>query len=271
MKIAIQGQPASFHHSVAERFFGQDIDLVCCTTFRDVFLRVQSGEAAYGVAGIENSLYGSISEAYDLLLEYRFPIVGEAIEHVHQQLIGLNGANPEAITTVYSQVMALNQCRGWLSAHLPNAELVEHSDTADAVRHIVALGDPTAAAIASRRAAEYYGGSILAADIEDEKTNLTRFVIVQPDGQPVADANKATLVLTTSHQPGALYEALGVFNRHQVNLTRLESRPIRGERFRYQFFVDACCTAPTLQQISDELTAQDCAVTVLGQYRQADC
>lgn len=268
-RVAIQGQLGSFHHIVAERFFGSDVDVVCCDSFRDVFESLAQRQADYGVAGIENSLYGSIVETYDLLLKYRFPVVGEEIEHVHQQLIAAPGTKLQDITEVYSQVMALNQCRGWLEKHIPKAELVEYFDTADAVRHIIELDSPYAAAIASRRAAEIYGGTIIAPDIEDEKANLTRFVILQPDGNVAADANKASLVLTASHQPGALYRALGVFAAHDANLTKLESRPIRGERFRYQFFIDAECDAQTLAAIINELHDQHCETITLGHYLSA--
>lgn len=165
--------------------------------------------------------------------------------------------------------MALNQCRGWLETHLPQAELVEYHDTADAVRHVIELGSPYAAAIASRRAAEIYSGKIIAADIEDEKANMTRFVVLQPNGTPPFDANKVSLVLTLPHTPGSLYEALSVFNKYAVNLCKLESRPIRNEPFRYSFFIDAECDSTTLETIQREFTSRKYPVRLLGHYISA--
>lgn len=267
MRIAIQGQKGSFHDIVARRFFGEDQDIVCCETFDDLFEAIQKNRADRIVMAVENTLYGSIGANYDLLLKYRYPIIGEEIEHIHQQLITSPGTRLEDIREVYSHPVALTQCREWLEAHLPEAELVEHHDTAGAVLYIKELASPYAAAIAGSYAASLYDMPIAARDIEDEKMNLTRFVILDPHGVPPGDANKASLVLTTSHQPGALYTALGAFEKYSINLTKLESRPIRGERFRYQFFVDAECDSQQLSAVTSELAELECECTVLGHYR----
>lgn len=267
MKIAIQGQTGSFHDAVARRFFGEGIELVCCETFHELFVSLKTGKSDQAVCAIENSLYGSIADNYDLLLRYRFPIVGEAVEHVHQNLICLPGTTLTDITEVYSHPVAIDQCREWLENNLPDAEVIEHHDTAGAVEYVKSLDSPYAAAIAGKQAALLHDMPILVHDIEDETTNLTRFFVLDPHGKSVQNADKASLVLITSHAPGALYRALGVFAGRGVNLTKLESRPIRGEAFKYQFFVDAECDAPTLVTIITELNAQDCTVITLGHYR----
>ncbi|MGB3023708.1 MAG: prephenate dehydratase [Candidatus Saccharimonadales bacterium] len=269
MKIAIQGQAGSFHDAVARRHFGDDCELVCCETFHGVFEALAAATADKAVCAIENSLYGSIGDVYDLLLRYKFPIVGEEIKHIHQQLISAPSAKLSDIQEVYSHPVALNQCREWLETNLPRAELIEHHDTAGAVEYIKQQGSTHAAAIAGTQAAKLYDMHCIARDIEDEKTNLTRFVILDLSGTTPPNADKVSLVLTTSHAPGALYRALGVFNDRHVNLTKLQSRPIRGERFRYQFFIDAECDKPTFTIVTDELMAQGCTLRLLGHYPAA--
>ncbi len=270
LKIAIQGQPGSFHDAVARRYFGDAIELACCETFSDVFAAVSDGRADQAVCAVENSLYGSITDVYDLMLQYQFSVVGEEIEHIHQQLIAAHGVKLSDISEVYSHPVALNQCREWLEQTLPDAEIIEHHDTAGAVADVKLLDSPYAAAIAGRQAAQLHDMAIIVSDIEDEKTNFTRFFILDPTGTAPVNANKASLVLTTSHRPGALYAALGIFDAHGVNLTKLESRPIRGQRFRYQFFVDAECDAATLSAVIAGLQHQKCSVTILGHYHAAD-
>ncbi len=266
--VAIQGQIGSFHHTVTERWF-DDYELVCCDTFHDVFDAVATKKADQAVVAIENSLYGSIADVYDLLLRYKYPIVGELVEHIHLQLMAKTGVTLQDITEVYSHPVALNQCREWLEDNLPDAEIIEHHDTAGAVAYVKELDSPFTAAIAGSQASKLYDFPILARDIEDEKTNLTRFVVLDPDAPVVDSATKASLVLTTTHHPGALHEALGVFAAHNVNLSKLQSRPIRGQAFEYQFFIDAECDKDTLHTVSNTLQLLGCNVEILGHYRSS--
>ena len=264
-RIAIQGQAGSFHDDVARIYFpGREI--VPCDTFHAVFAALDSGSADAAIVAIENSLYGSIVDVYDLLLAHPYKITGEHVLHIHQQLIGIQGTKRADITEIYSHPVALNQCREWLETHLPDAELIEHHDTAGAVVYVKELASPYAAAIAGSRAAELYAMDTIDQDIEDEKTNLTRFVILDPDHAPV-HGDKASLVLTTTHHSGALYEALGVFAKHQANLTKLQSRPIRGERFNYQFFIDCEIDSEKLVMLSNDLKKIGCAVNLIGHYK----
>ena len=266
MNIAIQGDAGSFHDEAARKLYGNDISLVACESFRDVFAAVADGAAETGVVAVENSLYGSLHETYDMILKHKFPIIGEITLAIHQQLIGFPGATKSEITEVYSHPAALDQCRNYLEDHFPNADIVEYYDTAAAVEHIKQSGLLGAAAIASKRAAEIHNMQIIQSNIEDETANITRFVAITPLSKAIQGADKATLVLTTSHTPGALYEALGVFQRHSANLTKLESRPIRGEVFKYQFIIDVLASSSQLDQIQNELAAQNCAAQLLGHY-----
>jgi prephenate dehydratase len=267
-RVAIQGQIGSFHHTVTNRWF-PDYDLVCQDTFHGVFEALKAKQADQAVVAIENSLYGSIADVYDLLLKYKYPIVGELVEHIHLQLMAKDGVKLSDITEVYSHPVALNQCREWLEEHLPDVEIIEHHDTAGAVAYVSELDSPFTAAIAGTQASELYKIPILERDIEDEKTNLTRFVVLDPTAPgEIPGANKASLVITTTHHAGALYEALGVFAQHAVNLTKLQSRPIRGKKFQYQFFIDAECDATTLHKIQNDLSDLGCTVHTLGHYVQ---
>jgi prephenate dehydratase len=263
-QIAIQGQKGSFHDDVARHYFPES-DIVPCDTFHDVFAAMSTEKADIAIVAIENSLYGSIADVYDLLLAHDYKITSEHILHIHQQLIGIAGSQLSEITEVYSHPVALNQCREWLETHLPDAELIEHHDTAGAVAYVKELDSPYAAAIAGERAAELYEMFIIERDIEDEKTNLTRFVILDPS-QAIAHPDKASIVLTTKHHSGALYEALGVFAEHNANLTKLQSRPIRGEQFNYQFFIDCDIDAAGLASILSDLQELGCSVILLGHY-----
>lgn len=268
-RIAIQGQPGSFHHGVAVKFFESEIDIVCRETFASTFKALASDEADAIVTAVENSLYGTLHEVIDLVLRYDFPIIGEYTEHINQQLVGFAGTKLTDITEVYSHPAALDQCRDWLQSNLPDAEIIEHHDTAGAVQFVKESGNHHYAAIAGDTAAALYEMSVLAADIEDEKENFTRFFVLAKSAGDPATTNKASLLLTTTHESGALYRALGVFNEQHLNLTKLESRPIRGEAFHYQFFVDVECDSRQLERTTEQLDALGCDVRVLGQYHSS--
>lgn len=262
--IAIQGDQASFHDIVAHDYFG-DSRRVFCDTFVGTFEALADGRADYALVAIENSLYGSITEVYDLLLKYKFSIVGEAYLRVEQCLIGFPGTKLEEIEAVYSHPVALAQCDRFLETRLPEAARHETHDTAGSVAMIAEFDNPRLAAIASRQAAELYGLDVLEASIETNKENYTRFVVLGK--QPVQDGNKTSLIVTTGHQPGALHDALGVFARRSINLSKLQSRPIIGKAWHYMFHLDVDAAGPDVELAINELESQGCEVTVLGSYK----
>lgn len=267
MKIAIQGVAGSFHDQAVRQFYNiNDYELIACNTFEDVFKSVKNGTTEVGFVAIENSLYGSIHETYDMIIKYRANIVGEIQLPIHQQLIVLPNADLADIHTVMSHPAALDQCRSYIEKHLPNAKIIEHHDTAGAVYDISQGSDSTVAAIASEAAATLYGMKVLAKNIEDEPDNITRFIVISKKPLNDKSSNKASLILLTDHTPGSLYRALGVFNKHNVNLTKIESRHVRGQPYKYQFIVDAICSSDQLSQIMLELSKQNCIVTELGHY-----
>lgn len=268
-KVAIQGQVASFHDFAARQFFGGDIEIMGYETFAETCASLAAGQADQAVLAIENSLYGSLNETYDLLLRHKFWVHGEVYLQVHQYLIGLPGAKLADIQEVYSMPVALGQCDEFLDHHLPHAKRIEHHDTTGSVIDIKKWADPTKAAIAGRAAAEYYQLALLAEKIETHKQNYTRFMVLQRDSTAVAGADKTSLILVTDHRPGALVQALGAFAERGINLTKLQSRPIPGEAWHYLFYLDvnAGLQSPALQATLADLKTQNCQVTTLGTYR----
>lgn len=270
MNIAIQGELGSFHHSAAVKWYGNDITIIACETFSDVFRAVVNKQADAAICAIENSLYGSINEVYDLLLRHKIPIVGEIPERIHQCLIGIQPDIPlGSITQVHSHPVALAQCSAFLDNYLPNAERIENADTAGSVDLITQLGNKKYVAIASEFGAHRYGAKILKQNIQNHDMNYTRFLVLDSQTN-IKDANKASLVIRTNHQPGALYKALGVFADAGINLTKLQSRPIPGKVWRYMFYVDISIEDQKLDAIIKHLEAQKCMVTLLGLYKASE-
>lgn len=265
MKIAIQGQAGSFHADVAAQWYGSDSTLVPCTTFADVFDAYALGEADAMVVAVENTVYGSINEVYQLIESCGVPIVGEVKLPVAQQLIAQSGARPEDITEIYSHPVALAQCRDTLARLCPNAVLIEYFDTAGAVEYVASLDSPTVAAIASRNAAKLYGLPVLHPDVHDSNTNITRFLALDEKVTP-PDPNRSSIVVTTNHKPGALLEVLQVFADAGINLAKLQSQPIVGQPWKYKFFIVADTADLVLHEALKRIKKSDHQVTLLGEY-----
>lgn len=175
-KVAIQGEAASFHDVAARLLIGQNIVIVPCETFAEVFVCVLEGRADYGVVAVENSNFGVIHESQNLLEHEAVRQMGDVTMQIEQCLLGLPGASLDTISEIYSHFVALGQCRAYLDAHLPHAARIEHPDTAGSAAAIQTWHDPTKAAIASRAAGQLHGLTVLAASIETDKDNQTRFV-----------------------------------------------------------------------------------------------
>lgn len=269
--VAIQGQKGSFHDQAAKEFFGNSVAITPCETFKEVFTAVGGGKTEGGIVAIENSLYGSINPVYDLLLKTGCKVVGEVYLRIEHCLIGLDNADIGKITEVHSQLEALAQCEDYLDTNLPNAKRVEEHDTAASVEMVKEWGDPTKAAIASKRAADEYGMSILAKNVETNSANYTRFVVISKNGHETTAANKTSLVLTTKAdtKPGALFKALGAFAKRDINLTMLQSRPLIGKAWHYLFYVDleVSANSPEFEQTTKELEDLGFEVTLLGSYK----
>lgn len=237
-KIAFQGEPGAFSHAAAHALFPNDVALPC-TTFEDTLTAVQQGDADYGVVPVENSLYGRITDIYHLLPQSGLHITAEHFLRVEMNLLAVPGARLEDIEAVQSLSVALGQCRKFISRH--KFRTINAVDTAGSAREVAQKGDKSVAAIASRFAAEVYGLSILASNIEDAPHNTTRFLsVARAPEEPAAASGpvKTTFVFRVRNVPAALYKAMGGFATNGVNMTKLESYMLDGSFTATQFYAD---------------------------------
>jgi prephenate dehydratase len=273
MRVAFQGELGAFSEAAAIQLLGDRITTVPRATFDAAFKAVPEGAADALLVPVENSLAGSVVRVYDLLLESDLAIVAETILPIEHHLIGCPGATLQGLRSVASHPMALAQCERFFSSH-PGLKRVPAEDTAGSVREALARGDKSGAAIAGRRAAEHYLGVILAEDIQDNAENFTRFVLLIPEKEASAwlspEARKISLAMRLAHRPGALLASLEPFAKHSVNLLKIESRPIHGRPWEYQFFIDVeAADVARLDQGLAEVRSATSELRILGRYAAA--
>ncbi len=243
------------------------------TTFDAAFQAIAEGAADALLVPVENTLAGSVVRVYDLLLESKLEMCGETILPIEHQLMGMPGAKREDLKAVASHPMALAQCERFF-ANNPKLKRVPAEDTAGSVREMMEQGDKQFAAIAGRRAAGHYGAVILQENIQDNAENFTRFVLLLPPEQAElyrgADAKKISLAMRLAHKPGALLASLEPFANHGVNLLKIESRPIHGRPWEYQFYLDVEAEEPEhLELALNEIREATSELRVLGKYAAA--
>jgi prephenate dehydratase len=270
-RVAFQGERGAFSEEAAVKLLGEEIVLVPQPTFEATFAAVGDGLADYILTPIENTLAGSIHRAFDLLVESGLSIIGEVVIPICMNLIAPPGATFERISVVESHPVALAQCERFFSAY-PRLKKVAAEDTAGSVREVMRAGDPARAAIASRRAAEIYGGTILREHLEDDPQNYTRFLFLSTSSNGSAPANKLSLVFQTAHIPGALYQALEPFARRGINLMKIESRPVHGRPWEYQFYLDLRASSSDREAMEAiaELEKRAVNLRILGSYLSAE-
>jgi prephenate dehydratase len=273
-RIAFQGERGAFSEEAALKLAGPDAVLVPRPTFEAAFNAIDAGLADYILAPIENSLAGSVHRSFDLLVESDLHIIGEVIIPIVHNLIALPGSKIGDLTVIESHPVALAQCEQFFIAH-PSVKRVAAEDTAGSVRDMMKRGDPTRAAIGSRRAADIYGATILQEHLEDDRENYTRFLLLAPKSQPAendAVADKLSLVFELQHLPGALYHALAPFARLNINMLKIESRPIHGKPWQYRFHLDLQVSArdPQVPGAIAELEKLSAQFRILGSYKAAD-
>lgn len=271
MRVAFQGERGAFSEEAAVKLLGGEVRLVPLPTFEAAFGAIAKGAADYILAPIENSLAGPVHRSFDLLVESPLTIVGEVIIRIEHNLIGAPGGRLEEVAIVESHPVALAQCEEFFSAR-PFLKRIATGDTAGSVREIVQAGDRTRAAIASKRAAEIYGGQILREHLEDDPENYTRFLLLAPATEALPEkADKLSLVFRLAHLPGALYHALEPFARRNINLMKIESRPVRGLPWQYRFYLDLQATTrdPEVAGALAELEKLAVDVRILGSYISA--
>jgi prephenate dehydratase len=267
MRVAFQGEPGAYSEAAALEHLGPETATVPCETFDQVFAAAESGQVDCGLVPIENSLAGSIHRNYDLLLQHSLSIVGEHHLRVRHCLIGLPNAALSHVRTVISHPQALAQCEKYLRSQ-PGVKVEAAYDTAGSVKIVSERRDMALAAIASRRAAEVYGMAILAEGIEDDPANFTRFLAIAP--QPVVPTgdSKTSIVFTLRNLPGALFKALSVFALRDVDLTKIESRPLVGKPWEYLFYIDfaGSTSDPAATRALEHLGEYALTLRVLGSY-----
>jgi prephenate dehydratase len=272
ISVAYQGERGAFSEAAAVRLLGREIEPVPCTTFDDMFAAVEESSADCCIAPIENSLAGSIHRNYDLLLASRLIIGGETHLRIVHNLIATRDVPLESIRRVYSHPVALAQCTRFLRAN-PQMEAVPVHDTAGGVREVMDRGRDDEAGIASAEAAAIYGGHIVSPAVEDHAQNYTRFLLLTPHDRSIETREtarrwKTSLVFRVPNKPGSLHRALGAFAMFDIDLAKVESRPIEGRPWEYAFYVDVIGrdTEPDLTRALDNLRHMAEMVRVLGSY-----
>jgi prephenate dehydratase len=241
---SFQGEPGAFSEIAARQLLGDNVAVFPCQKFTDVFQSLESGKVQAAVVPIENSLHGSVHENYDHLLHHDLPIVGETNVRIVHNLIAPPGVTFRKLRKVYSHPVALNQCLRFFEQH-PELEKESFYDTAGSVKMLMEKSLSDSAGIASAAAAERYGARILRKSIEDDRQNFTRFFLLMKKPLPLAAPAgrakvkwKTSLVFTTRNVPGTLFRSLAAFALRDLNLIKIESRPLRGKPWEYLFYLD---------------------------------
>lgn len=273
-RIAIQGSLGSFHDIAAHQFFkDEQIQLICCATFEQVFENIKRDPTVIGMLAIENTIAGSLLHNYELLRDSDTTIVGEHKLHIEHSICCLPDDNWETIQEVHSHPVALMQCRMFLANH-PELKAVEAEDTAGSAEYIMRHQCHGWAAICNSSAARMYGLRVLQDQIEDNKHNFTRFLVVSSPHKadflrPLEASNKASLVFSLPHSEGSLSKVLTILSFYDINLTKIQSLPIIGREWEYLFYVDVTYENLTrYRQSIDAIIPLTKELKILGEYEQ---
>ncbi len=268
LRVAILGRPGTYSEAAAAEFFGDTVQSLFYSDFEGIFQAVTKGEAERGILPVENSLAGSIHRNYDLLLRHNLFIVGEIQIHIATQLIVLPGVTLDDVKKVYSHPQPLVQCDLSLSKLLPQAKRIPTHDTSGSVKMLKEQNITDGAALASERAANIYGMDILQYNMQDNTENYTRFVIVGQEAIIPAGEAKTTIVYSVDNVPGALFKSMAVFALRDIDLAKIESRPLQGKRWEYFFYLDfiGSCTEERCQNALNNLQEFTSYFKILGSY-----
>jgi len=269
--VAYQGEPGAFSEEAVYRTFHR-ADACPRATFEDVFSAVEEGRVERALVPIENAVFGSVRVNYDHLRTFGVTIVDELQLRISHHLMAPDGASVDDLKVVRSHTQALGQCRAWIRTHIPHVATEATPDTAGAARAVAEAGDPTVAAIASRRAAERYGLTVLADGLEDDSANFTRFLVIASENASTAPDDRphktSIAFVLEDNVPGALFKSLAVFALRELDLLKIESRPLVGHPGRYRFYldVDGAVTSDALARAMDHLREITSELQVLGSY-----
>ncbi len=265
--VAYLGPPATHTHLACFEYFGSSVQTQPKESIQEVFEAVEKRKASYGVVPIENSTEGSVNQTLDRLIESEVMICGEVMIQVSHHLLSRSGRS-EDIRKIASHPSALEQCRKWLRKNFPDVEVAEAASTAKAAQ--MAAEDSKTAAIASSLAAQLYGLKVVESRIEDYLSNYTRFLVIGLHTNPRTGRDKTSILFSISHAPGSLYQALKPFSEKGINLTKIESRPMKGKPWEYIFFVDVegHATDEAIREVMVELEQDARFLKLLGSYPQ---
>lgn len=267
VRIVFQGVEGAYSQAAMQKYFGKESNNFHVPTFRDALEAIEKGEADYAVLPIENSSAGAVDQVYDLLVKYENYIVGEVLLPIEHMLAGLKGAALEDIKTVYSHPQGLMQTARYLEEH-ENWQQISVANTALAAKKVLEEQDITQAAVCSEYAAEYYHLQILARKINFETDNSTRFIVVTNQKIFLKNAKKISICFEVPHESGSLYRLLAHFIYNNLNMTKIESRPVEGKGFAYRFFVDfdGNLTEPAVNNAIRGLREEALNLRILGNY-----
>lgn len=269
MRVSIQGERGSYHDMVAHHVFGNDFECTFRSSFGEVFEDTYKHRSDYGIIAIENSIVGSLHDNYDYLLQYDLRIHAERYLRISHNLLVAPGCRLRDVTEVRSHPIALRQCRQFLSKN-SKWKIVESSDTAGSCNEIISSNLKGVAAIASNVAADIYGMKILAESIETNKQNYTRFFIISSSARYQQNTNKTSIVFTAADQPGSLGRVFQLFSEMDVNISKIESRPVIGSVWQYYFYLDfeAGIYDESSKKILEKIHSYVNFVRILGSYKQ---
>lgn len=274
-RIAIQGEVGSFHDITAHHYFeGEQLQIICCATFEEVFENMKKDPTVIGIMAIENTIAGSLLHNYELLRESGVAVVGEHKTHISHCICCMPGQKMEDLKEVHSHPVALAQCYKYLSKH-PNLKMVEDEDTAGSAKNIAKNGTMGVAAICHADAAKLYGLEILENHIEDNPHNFTRFLVMTDPRKAdflraINEANKSSIVFSLPHEEGSLSQVLSILSFYKINLTKIQSLPIIGKEWEYLFYVDVTYDDITrYRQSIDAITPLTKDLIILGEYKAA--
>lgn len=273
-RIAIQGERGSFHDAASHCYFeGEEIELICCNTFEDVFEEMKKDSSAIAMVAIENTIAGSLLHNYELLRDSGMQIVGEHKLRISHSIMCLPDEDWSDIKEVNSHPVALMQCRDFLKKH-SDLKVVEADDTAGAAKAISMKQMRGHAAICSKFAAPLYGMKVLEEGIETNKHNFTRFLVLADPwiaeelSQP-SQSNKASIVFSLPHNEGSLSQVLSIFSFYKINLTKIQSLPIIGREWEYMFYIDVMYNDYTrYRQSIDAVRPLTKQLKILGEYKE---
>lgn len=265
-KVAIQGTVSSFHDLAAHRFYGEALELVYCTSFREVCEKVVQNEADYAVMAIENFTAGSILSNYNLIEEFNLTVIGETYERIQFHLMGNKDVRISDAGQVLSHPMALAQCQEFLYEN-PNLQAIEFSDTAGAAKIIAENGDRNKLAIGNEETAKTYGLEIIQSNIETNRQNYTRFLVLTKYGILPTETDKASISFRTKNEPNALVQALQVFSSQGLNCTKIQSVPLPNSQLEYSFHLDIEYRNHELfREAYEALESLTASAKILGEY-----